>query len=260
MIINRDNIKNTFAEYTDKYNSEDPKIKLKIDHTYRVADLCEKIAQSIDTDTNKCDIAWLIGMLHDVGRFEQIKRYGTFNDSESVDHANFGADLLFKDNLIEDYVPDFYRDKYAKIVETAIRSHSCFRLDESLDEETLMFCNIIRDADKIDIFKVNIDTPVEEIYNVTTKDLKNSEITPEVMQAFDERHAVLRSLKKTAVDNVAGHIALVFELVYPISLKITKEQGYLDEMMDFKSDNMHTNDQFKQIRRKMDEYVQNKNR
>lgn len=33
MIINRDNIKNTFAEYTDKYNSEDPKIKLKIDHT-----------------------------------------------------------------------------------------------------------------------------------------------------------------------------------------------------------------------------------
>ena len=163
MIINRDNIKNTFAEYTDKYNSEDPKIKLKIDHTYRVADLCEKIAQSIDTDTNKCDIAWLIGMLHDVGRFEQIKRYGTFNDSESVDHANFGADLLFKDNLIEDYVPDFYSDKYAKIVETAIRSHSCFRLDESLDEETLMFCNIIRDADKIDIFKVNIDTPVEEI-------------------------------------------------------------------------------------------------
>ena len=59
-----------------------------------------------------------------------------------------------------------------------------------------MFCNIIRDADKIDIFKVNIDTPVEEIYNVTTKDLKNSEITPEVMQAFDERHAVLRSLKR----------------------------------------------------------------
>ena len=137
MIINRDNIKNTFAEYTDKYNSEDPKIKLKIDHTYRVADLCEKIAQSIDTDTNKCDIAWLIGMLHDVGRFEQIKRYGTFNDSESVDHANFGADLLFKDNLIEDYVPDFYSDKYAKIVETAIRSHSCFRLDESLDELVL---------------------------------------------------------------------------------------------------------------------------
>lgn len=66
-------------------------------------------------------------------------------------------------------MPDFYRDKYAKIVETAIRSHSCFRLDESLDEETLMFCNIIRDADKIDIFKVNIDTPVEEIYNVNNK-------------------------------------------------------------------------------------------
>ena len=73
MIINRDNIKNTFAEYTDKYNSEDPKIKLKIDHTYRVADLCEKIAQTIDTDTNKCDIAWIKRMHHDEGRYDQIK-------------------------------------------------------------------------------------------------------------------------------------------------------------------------------------------
>ncbi len=157
-------------------------------------------------------------------------------------------------------MPDFYSDKYAKIVETAIRSHSCFRLDESLDEETLMFCNIIRDADKIDIFKVNIDTPVEEIYNVTTKDLKNSEITPEVMQAFDERHAVLRSLKRRRLIMLPDTLHFAFELVYPISLKITKEQGYLDEMMDFKSDNTHTNDQFKQIRRKIDEYVQNKNR
>ena len=260
MLINRENIKNTFAEYTDGYNSKDPKIKLKIDHTYRVADLCEKIARSLELDDKSCDIAWLIGMLHDVGRFEQIKRYGTFNDSQSVDHANFGADLLFEENLIESYVPDFYNDEYAQIVETSIRSHSLFRLDESLDDKTLMFCNIIRDADKIDIFRVNIDTPAEEIYNVTTEELKNSEITPEVMQAFDERHAVLRALKKTAIDNVAGHIALTFELVYPVSLEIAKDQGYLDAMMNFRSDNPHTNSQFEQIRRKIDEYVQSKNR
>ena len=44
-------------------------------------------------------------MLHDIGRFEQIKRYGTFNDSKSVDHGEFGADLLFKEQrLIEDYI------------------------------------------------------------------------------------------------------------------------------------------------------------
>ena len=98
--------------------------------------------------------------------------------------------------------------------------------------------------------KVNLD-----IYNVTTEELKNSQVSPEVMAAFDERHAVLRSCKKTVVDHVAGHIALTFELVYPISLQIAKERGYLDKMMAFESDNEVTGKQFEEIRAKLNEYV-----
>jgi len=101
----------------------------------------------------------------------------------------------------------------------------------------------------------SVDTPAEDIYNVTTEELKNSQVSPEVMAAFDERHAVLRSCKKTAVDHVAGHIALTFELVYPISLQIAKERGYLDKMMAFESDNEVTGKQFEEIRAKLNEYV-----
>lgn len=256
MIIDRERVKNTFAEYTSGYNATDPKIKLKIDHTYRVAELCELIARDLKLDEYETDVAWLTGMLHDVGRFEQIKRYNTFNDAQSVDHANFGADLLFKEGLIDTYVGGFHDDKYGIIVENAIRNHSAFRIDERLDEYTVMFCNILRDADKVDIFRVNVDTPAEDIYNVTTEELKNSQVSPEVMAAFDERHAVLRSCKKTAVDHVAGHIALTFELVYPISLQIAKERGYLDKMMAFESDNEITGKQFKEIRAKLNEYVE----
>lgn len=256
MIIDRERVKNTFAEYTSGYNATDPKIKLKIDHTYRVAELCELIARDLKLDEYEIDVAWLTGMLHDVGRFEQIKRYNTFNDAQSVDHANFGADLLFKEGLIDTYVDGFHDDKYSVIVENAIRNHSAFRIDERLDEYTVMFCNILRDADKVDIFRVNVDTPAEDIYNVTTEELKNSQVSPEVMAAFDERHAVLRSCKKTVVDHVAGHIALTFELVYPISLQIAKERGYLDKMMAFESDNEITGKQFEEIRAKLNEYVE----
>lgn len=256
MIIDRERVKNTFAEYTSGYNATDPKIKLKIDHTYRVAELCELIARNLKLDEYETDVAWLTGMLHDVGRFEQIKRYNTFNDAQSVDHANFGADLLFKEGLIDTYVDGFYDDKYGVIVENAIRNHSAFRIDERLDDYTVMFCNILRDADKVDIFRVNVDTPAEDIYNVTTEELRNSQVSPEVMAAFDERHAVLRSCKKTVVDHVAGHIALTFELVYPISLQIAKERGYLDKMMAFESDNEVTGKQFEEIRAKLNEYVE----
>ena len=227
-----------------------------VDHTYRVAELCELIARDLKLDEYETDVAWLTGMLHDVGRFEQIKRYNTFNDVQSVDHANFGADLLFKEGLIDTYVDGFHDDKYGIIVENAIRNHSAFRIDERLDEYTVMFCNILRDADKVDIFRVNVDTPAEDIYNVTTEELKNSQVSPEVMAAFDERHAVLRSCKKTVVDHVAGHIALTFELVYPISLQIAKERGYLDKMMAFESDNEVTGKQFEEIRAKLNEYVE----
>ena len=62
MIIDRERVKNTFAEYTSGYNATDPKIKLKIDHTYRVAELCELIARDLKLDEYETDVAWLTGM------------------------------------------------------------------------------------------------------------------------------------------------------------------------------------------------------
>ena len=77
-----------FAEYTGHYDCSDGKIKLKIDHTYRVAGLCRRIASSLGLNDAEAGLAWVIGMLHDIGRFEQLRKYGTFSDAESIDHAH----------------------------------------------------------------------------------------------------------------------------------------------------------------------------
>ncbi|MBQ5734930.1 MAG: HD domain-containing protein, partial [Lachnospiraceae bacterium] len=68
-MINRQVVKQVFSEYVENYNSKDEKIKLKIDHTYRVSELCEQIAISNSLNEEDVDIAWLTGMLHDIGRF-----------------------------------------------------------------------------------------------------------------------------------------------------------------------------------------------
>ncbi|MBO5055121.1 MAG: HD domain-containing protein [Lachnospiraceae bacterium] len=242
-----------FDEYVSHYNSKEEKVRLKIEHTYRVSVLCEEIAGSLELPNEDVDLAWLIGLLHDVGRFEQLKNYGTFIDAKSIDHAHYGADILFCQGRIRDYIEDEEEDK---LIETAVRFHSAYRIPDGLDERTELFCNIIRDADKIDILKVNVEFPLEEIYNVSTKELREGQVTAEVMDSFDKEHAVLRSLKKTAVDNVVGHISLVYELVFPISLGIVKEQGFLDKLMNFESDNAETGKQFVHIREKMKEYMQ----
>ena len=235
--MNREIIKKTFTDYVKDYNAKDPKIALKIAHTFRVADISDCIARDIGLDDYDVDIAWTIGMLHDIGRFEQIRQYNTFIDSKSVNHAEFGVSLLFDEGLIERFTIEKEIWNYIK---SAIWNHNVYRLPDSLTEKELIFCKIIRDADKIDIIRVNYETPMEDVYNTTSDELRNSKITDSVYKAFYEENAINHSLKKTGVDMLIGHISLVFELEYDISREILKEQGYLKKLMDFESYNEET--------------------
>lgn len=252
-MINRQRVLNEFAEYVKGYNADAPKIALKIKHTYKVSELCEIIAKSEHLSDEDVDIAWICGMLHDIGRFEQCRIYDTFNDSESVDHAKFGCELLFgSERLIDRFCDD---EKYYQIIHDAIYYHSVYRIPEDMDERTAMFTNILRDSDKLDIIRANNETSIEDIYNCTTEELKNCAITDEVLECFYNHTAVLRSLKRTPIDNVVGHISLMFELVYKESRKLAKSLGYLDTMMDFKSDNPETRKRMVHIKQEMDNYL-----
>ena len=276
-VINRENVINAFAEYVRNYDPSDEKIKLKIDPTYRVAGLCQRIAESLGLSEPDVDIAWLLGMLHDIGRFEQIRRFGTFNDVQSVDHAEFGADLLFKEGLIRKFAEGYYEEcelaepenqedeqiiknnehhnKDTGLLEMAIRQHNKYRVKEDLTERQRMFCDILRDADKVDIFKVNADIPMEIIYDVTTEELKNGIITKEVLESFYKKETVLKSVRRSAVDHIVGHISLLFELVYKESYRQAKEQGYVYKLLDFKSDVPEVNAEFDDMRKYVDEFL-----
>lgn len=276
-VINRENVINAFAEYVRNYDPSDEKIKLKIDHTYRVAGLCQRIAESLGLSEPDVDIAWLLGMLHDIGRFEQIRCFGTFNDVQSVDHAEFGADLLFKEGLIRKFAEGYYEEcelarsgneeaeqiiknnehhnKDTGLIEMAIRQHNKYRVKEDLTERQRMFCDILRDADKVDIFKVNADIPMEIIYDVTTEELKNGVITKEVLESFYKKETVLKSVRRSAVDHIVGHISLLFELVYKESYRQAREQGYVYKLLDFKSDVPEVNAEFDDMRKYVDEFL-----
>lgn len=251
MRIDRQRVKERFASYTRGYDPEDTKIALKIAHTYRVADYCEQIARSIGLTDDEVEFAWLSGMLHDIGRFEQVKRYNTFLDSQSVDHAEFGADLLFGENgFIGDYIDDRSWDPMLEIV---IRQHNKYRMDAAISVKTLVFCNILRDADKVDIFRVNVETPMEEIYNVSSDVLFSSGVSEKVMEQVRERHAINRDIMNSPAEHLIGHIALTFELVYEKSREIAKEQGYLYKMFDFPTRNESTKKALTEIRSLIDD-------
>ena len=237
--INQEQVREVFIAYTDGYNSDDEKIILKIEHTYRVAELSMKIAQNLEMLTKDVKLAWLIGMLHDIGRFEQIRRYGTFEDAKSVSHAKLGVEILFDDGVLGEFSQLDCNDK--EVLQKAILYHSDYKMPADLSDRELLFCNIIRDADKIDILKVVYESSPEVIYGVSEELLKKEDISDDVMKCFDERNAVFRPLRKSHIDNIVGYASFVYELVYAESRRLCDEQGYIWKILDFNSEHADVN-------------------
>ena len=234
---------------------DDPKIRLKVEHTLSVCDLCVRISKSLNLPIEDTDLAWMMGLLHDIGRFEQVRIYHTFRDSESVNHAMFGADLLFHKGLIRDFLKE---NSFDGLIETAIRNHNAYRLPDNLSKREKMFCQILRDADKIDILRVNRQTPMTQIYNLPEEEFLFSEISDPVFEDMLHCRDVNRINSKTGIDFLMGHIAFVFGLVYPVSFTIVKEQGYLDQMLAFESRNGETRRKMEIIRKKVSAYMRSK--
>ena len=80
-------------------------------------------------------------------------------------------------------------------------------------------------------------------------------VTEEVMKQFLKHQTILHSTKKTIVDRLVGHLSLVFGLEYAVSVGIVKEQGYLEKILTFQSDNPKTRQHFKEIRECMERYL-----
>ncbi len=239
----RNRVLSAFREYVKPYDISNDKIRLKVEHTGRVAANSERIATSLGLPAEDRDLAWLIGILHDIGRFEQLRRYDTFNDALSIDHGRFGADLLFTDKEGEPLIRHFMDAGSAEeesLAELAIRCHSDFLLPEDMTDRERLFAQIIRDADKIDILRVNTEFSLESIYNTDRETILHEKISPQVKAASLGHQTILRRLRKTTVDIVVGQISLPYGIVYPESLRMVQEQGYLEKLMDFHSENEKT--------------------
>lgn len=235
MIIDRDRARTAFDAYVAAYDPSNPRIALKVEHTYRVAEVAHRIATDLGLDERDVDLAWLCGLLHDMGRFEQVRRWDTFRDADSTSHARLGEIVLFgsREHLgkpiagsgeprIRDFVADASEDEVIRI---AVCLHSDYRLPAGLDERTRMFCDITRDADKIDILRVaSLDTP-EAMLGCSMDELLGSTLSPEATRAFDERRCMLRDERSQPADFLVSFVCFAFELAFAPSKKIMREQG-----------------------------------
>lgn len=256
--IDYEKAKKEFENYLDKYDRNNGSINLKIIHSYEVVNKSEYIARNLNLDEEDIILAKIIALLHDIGRFEQIKEFGAFDDKK-LEHAKYSVKLLFEDSK---YIRSFVTtSKYDELIYKAIYNHNKLEIESGLNEHELLHARIIRDADKLDNFRVKEADKLEDMFpNIYDKNTIDYEtITPDVYETFLNNQCIKLSTRKTIIDYWLCVIAFIFDLNFNVSLKYVKDNDYVNKLIDrLEYKNYETKKQIEKIKKSANEYINKK--
>lgn len=231
-------IDSEFKKYVSNFNFDDEKISLKYYHTLEVANISYEIAETLGLSEEDRDLAKLIGYLHDFGRFEQVATTNSFKD-KVVDHADNGVRLLFEEGLIRRFIQE---DKYDEIIKKAVRNHNKYKILDSVNDREKLFANIIRDSDKIDIFRVRT-----KYYHNEMKLIPSIKVVEELKR----EHAILLNDIKNKSDSLLCVMAFIFDFNYKESIQILKKKGYYSNFLNSIEVSKDNEAIFKEIKEKL---------
>lgn len=206
-----------FTKYVNNYDMNDENIRLKYNHSIRVMELSHKYAQILGFNDEDIYLATLIGLLHDIGRFEQLRVYHSYNDRETIDHAEYGIEQLFDKGLIKNFTKD---EKYYDIIKYAIKYHNKFKLPVCDNERMMMHAKLIRDVDKIDI--IYLLGYLGELNSKVTDD----NLSPEIIAGFKNYSCVDDKYIRNHNDNLSRTFGYVFDIYNPELLPEIKKNIY----------------------------------
>lgn len=218
-----------FREYVSRYDETIPSIRLKIIHTYETVKCITYLCDLLNLSKEDKELAQLIALLHDIGRFEQWMRYESFADYKTVDHALFSSQLLFEDGLIRQFIDDNYYDNMIKV---AIEQHNRYTIEEGFNERELLFIHLIRDADKLDNFRVKDEETIETTLFVSIDEVNQETITPEVFDQMYNQKLIYGPSRVTHLDMWLSYIAFIFDLYFEESLKYIRDNHWVDRSFD----------------------------
>ena len=135
------------GEYADRLGERREHIVLKRDHSLRVHALAARIVAGEGLTPPLPHLA--AALLHDIGRFPQFERFGTYRDDESVDHGDEGAAFLEVGGFM-----DSFAGRERDCIVLAVRMHNKREIPEDMEPLAKSICEVVRDADKLDIVPV----------------------------------------------------------------------------------------------------------
>ena len=224
-MIDIEKAKKEFIEYVKQYDINNGRIRLKMTHILKVAEVSRLIASNLNLTEEQINLAELIGIFHDIGRFEQVRLYDTFSDKDSgLDHGAYSVKVLYEDGLIKRFLDT---SEYDDIIKQAVYNHNKAKIDESVQGDALLFAKIVRDADKVDIYRVMNEDAMSDVF--WYKEFEGLEIGEEVFRQFKEDHFVKYKDIKNNADMILAFYGYIFDFNFPYALKFIQNNEYLEK-------------------------------
>lgn len=244
-----------FEKYLDDYDRENDKVKLKIVHTYGVVEQSTELSRRLGLSEEDTSLAIIIALLHDIGRFEQLKRYDSFLP-DTMDHAVYGVKVLFEEGMIRKFVPESTWDG---IIRTAIAKHSDFRLAGIEDERTLLHAQILRDADKLDNCRVKLVDALETFMGAPAEEIGAQPISQKVREDALAGRCIFSPDRVTKMDFWVSYVAYFYDLNFRESLEIVRENDFVRKIIDrIPYSDPETAKTMKELERNLSEYIRKK--
>ena len=207
-------------------------IRIKEIHTGYVTAIARELAQHLQLKPHDVQLAEIMGLFHDVGRFRQYSIYKTFNDAQSEDHAELGLKVLAEEMP---YWKDLPADD-AELVRFAIQNHNKKEIAPTDDKRKLLFARLLRDADKLDIYRVLSPYLAPDGVDKAPKFIPadaSQLASPDFVQAFAEgKQADYRRLR-THGDRKLVRLMWVYDINFSWTLRKMTERGYVDLIIKY---------------------------
>ena len=254
MNVDLENAQKEFIKYTENFNTKDKNVKRKQQHSIRVMKIAEQIATNLKLSEEQIQLATLIGLLHDIGRFKQYTDIGLGNNLEGFDHGDYGTKLLFKEGLIRKFIET---NKYDEIIKKSIKNHNKFSIEAGLTQEELLFAKLIRDADKIDILYESIDI----YYKNNEEEVNKSVLSEKIYNEFTKKATIKKekNVRLKFIDDITCVIAFIYDINYKTSFEIIKEKDYINKIIDrYNFKDQSTKIKVDEIKKIANEYIKEK--
>jgi hypothetical protein len=230
-----DNFRRWFDSYSSRFFRDDEfvnaHLRTKQEHTAQTCREILVLAEQLALDEHQKQIAEMVALFHDVGRFPQFAEYRTFNDGKSVDHARLSIEVLRREGIL-----DVLRREDRQWVETAVEQHNRKALPAPLTGQALLFAKLIRDADKLDIFRQIAESyderqksPMRQRLEIEFPD--EPRCSPAVVEAILKEEVVDYGALRTLSDMRLCQLAWVYDLNFGVSLTRLCERGFPQQIL-----------------------------